>query len=55
MEDYETLETLPNRHIEIAERVMNGQMSAAEAGKARGALDQKLERISKALAEAQAS
>ena len=37
MEDYETLETLPNRHMEIAERVMNGQMSAAEAGKARGA------------------
>jgi hypothetical protein len=45
MEAHETFETLLNRQVEIAEAVMNGQMSAGEAGKERRALDQKRSRM----------
>jgi hypothetical protein len=49
--EMETLETLRNRYMEIAEWVVNGQMSAEKAKEAKRALDEKLGRINKALKE----
>jgi hypothetical protein len=55
MEDHETLQTLRARYAEIAEQVLNGQMSAKKAAKANRALDKKLDRFTKALKEAEAA